>query len=150
MFCKDSLKFFDPRADIEKYTSVLPHWEQPGASYFVTFRLADSLPKEKLEEWKYERDAWIEAHPKPWSEEVEKDFHERFSSTIEHWLDAGHGSCVLRDPSAARIVGDALNHFEGQRWESDGMCQSWANTISLAKQRIIKDMMSRPTLTSPC
>lgn len=111
----DSLKFFDPRADIEKHTSVLPHWEQPGASYFVTFRLADSLPKEKLEEWKCERDAWIEAHPKPWSEEVEKDFHERFSSTIEHWLDAGHGSCVLRDPSASRIVGDALNHFEGQR-----------------------------------
>jgi putative transposase len=111
----DSLKFFDPRKDIEKYTTVLPHWEQPGASYFVTFRLADSLPREKLDEWKRERDTWIEMHPKPWSEAMEKDFHERFSSSFEQWLDAGHGSCVLRDPSAARIVGDALNHFEGQR-----------------------------------
>jgi putative transposase len=111
----DSLKFFNPRSDIEKHTTVLPHWEQPGVSYFVTFRLADSLPQKKLDDWKRERDAWIEAHPKPWSEEVEKEFHERFSSTIERWLDAGHGSCVLRDPKTSRIVGDALSHFEGAR-----------------------------------
>lgn len=111
----NSLKFFNPRADIEKHTTVLPHWEQPGASYFVTFRLANSLPQKKLDDWKRERDAWVMVHPKPWPEEVEKEFHERFSSTIEHWLDAGHGRCVLRDPNAARIVGDALNHFEGVR-----------------------------------
>jgi REP element-mobilizing transposase RayT len=109
------LKFFNPFVDVEKHTTVLPHWEQPGASYFVTFRLADALPRQKLDNWKRERDAWLEAHPQPWSEEVEKEYHERFSSTIEGWLDAGHGSCVLRDPNAARIVGDALNHFEGVR-----------------------------------
>ncbi len=111
----NSLKFFNPRSDIEKHTTVLPHWEQPGASYFVTFRLADSLPQKKLDDWKRERDAWVIAHPKPWSEEVEKEFHEHFSSSIERWLDAGHGSCVLRDPNAAHIVGDALNHFESVR-----------------------------------
>jgi len=107
----NSLKFFNPRADIEKHTTVLPHWEQPGASYFVTFRLADSLPQKMLDDWKRKRDAWIEAHPKPWTPDVEKEFHERFSSTIERWLDAGHGSCVLRDPNAARIVGEALNQL---------------------------------------
>lgn len=109
------LKFFNPFVDVEKHTTVLPHWEQPGASYFVTFRLADALPRQKLDDWKRERDAWLEAHPQPWSEEVEKEYHERFSSTIERWLDGGHGRCVLRDPNAARIVGDALNHFEGVR-----------------------------------
>lgn len=111
----NSLKFFNPRADIEKHTTVLPHWEQPGASYFVTFRLADSLPQKKLDDWKLERDEWLAANPKPWSVELENEFHKRFSSTIERWLDAGHGSCVLRDPKAAYIVGDGLNHFEGVR-----------------------------------
>ncbi len=111
----NSLTFFNPYADVDKHTTVLPHWEQPGATYFVTFRLADSLPQSRLDEWNRERDAWIETHPKPWSEEVECAYHERFSSTIERWLDAGHGRCVLRDPDVAGIVGNALKHFEGVR-----------------------------------
>jgi len=111
----ERLKFFNPFVDVEKHTTVLPHWEQPGASYFVTFRLADSLPRQKLDDWKRDRDAWVAAHPRPWSEGDECEYHERFSSTIEHWLDAGQGRCVLRAPNVAQIVGDALNHFEGVR-----------------------------------
>ena len=71
--------------------------------------------RDAYDDWKLERDEWLAANPKPWSVELENEFHKRFSSTIERWLDAGHGSCVLRDPKAARIVGDALNHFEGVR-----------------------------------
>src|SRR5271168_699091 len=33
----------------------LPHWEIECAAYFVTFRLADSLPKKALEELNSER-----------------------------------------------------------------------------------------------
>ena len=44
--------------EIEIYTRRLPHWRQKGASYFVTFRLADSLPKEKLEELKQIKLEW--------------------------------------------------------------------------------------------
>lgn len=111
----EALKFFNPYEDVKRHTTVLPHWEQPGATYFVTFRLADALPQKKVEAWKLERASWIEAHPKPWTEEVERAYHDRFSSTLERWLDAGHGNCVLRDSWAARVVGDALNHFEGER-----------------------------------
>ena len=32
------------------YYRHLPHWRQDGATYFVTFRLADSLPQMKLRE----------------------------------------------------------------------------------------------------
>jgi REP element-mobilizing transposase RayT len=31
-------------------------------------------------------------------------------------LDAGHGSCVLRYPETARMVEEALLHFDGQRY----------------------------------
>lgn len=111
----NSLKFFNPREEIAKHTTVLPHWEQPGATYFVTFRLADSLPVSKLNAWRLERKTWLDSHPEPWNEETELEYHERFSSTIERWLDAGYGDCALRDPSAARIVADALHHFDGKR-----------------------------------
>jgi|UniRef100_UPI003783E7E3 hypothetical protein len=45
------MKFFDPRGDIEKTAHKLPHWQQGEVAIFVTFRLADSLPRELLDDW---------------------------------------------------------------------------------------------------
>jgi hypothetical protein len=33
----------------------LPHWEKDGATYFITFRLADSLPHSVLEQIEFEK-----------------------------------------------------------------------------------------------
>ena len=38
----------DPNKRVRIYTRHLPHWRQDGATYFVTFRLADSLPEAML------------------------------------------------------------------------------------------------------
>jgi hypothetical protein len=40
----DTLRFFDPYTDIRFTANRLPHWQQKGAVYFVTFRLADAVP----------------------------------------------------------------------------------------------------------
>jgi putative transposase len=40
----------DPNKPLTVYERHLPHWRQDGATYFVTFRLADSLPQTKLDE----------------------------------------------------------------------------------------------------
>jgi hypothetical protein len=53
---------------------------------FVTWRLGDSLPKAKLDQWKAERDAWMKHHPEPWEEETEAEYHDRFSRQIDEWL----------------------------------------------------------------
>lgn len=45
------MKFFDPRGDIEKTAHKLPHWQQGEVAILVTFRLADSLPRELLDDW---------------------------------------------------------------------------------------------------
>ena len=37
----------DPDKRIRIYTRHLPHRRQDGATYFVTFRLADSLPEDR-------------------------------------------------------------------------------------------------------
>jgi REP element-mobilizing transposase RayT len=111
------LKFFDPLADIETYHHKLPHWDQSDCPCFVTWRLDDALPKEKVESWQRERDAWLAHHPKPWSEEIAQEYHRTFSHRLDEWLDAGRGSCVLRQPDVRQIVAKAFAHFDGQRYD---------------------------------
>jgi virulence-associated protein VapD len=49
------LRFFNPYADIRQTKNRLPHWQQQGAVYFITFRLADAIPRELREEWEEQR-----------------------------------------------------------------------------------------------
>jgi REP element-mobilizing transposase RayT len=109
------LRFFNPYADIRQTKNRLPHWQQTAAVYLITFRLADAVPSRLRSQWEGERAAWLKVHPEPWSKEIEREYHERFSGAIERWLDAGHGACLLRRPECAQIVAGTLRHFEGQR-----------------------------------
>ena len=111
----NELRFFNPYEEIAQTENRLPHWQQQGCVCFVTFRLADAVPKQLLDGLKDEREAWLRHHPEPWSTTVEREYHARFSGQIERWLDAGHGSCVLRQPVCGKIVADALCHFDGER-----------------------------------
>jgi L-threonylcarbamoyladenylate synthase len=111
------VQYFDPRADIENEERNLPHWRQPGTTYFVTFRLGDAIPQEKLQQLRHERAEWFSSHPQPWSDEDRAKYHRIFSERVQEWLDAGHGSCLLRDERAASIVADCLRHFDGQRYD---------------------------------
>ena len=90
--------------------------EEEGACYFLTFRLADSLPSKLLERFREERDAWLRFHPKPWDEKTESEYHKRFSASIDRWLDAGHGECRLSKPAAREIVSRAFLHFDADRY----------------------------------
>ena len=106
-----------PHVEVEMYFRRLPHWRQPGATYFFTFRLADSLPQEKLAELKDFRDDWLRKNPPPQSQEALSNFSLENMRRIERWLDQGMGSCVLKDKRVAQIVADSLLHFDGVRYE---------------------------------
>ena len=41
----EQLQFFNPYAKIAQTKNRLPHWQQSGAVYFITFRLADAIPE---------------------------------------------------------------------------------------------------------
>jgi len=84
---------------------------------FVTFRLGDSMPQEKLRQWGEEREIWFGVHPQPWSTEEEKEYHRRFTWRMEAWLDEGEGSCLLRDPAHRHILAEVLMKFQGERVE---------------------------------
>ncbi len=109
--------FYNPYGKIDATQNRLPHWQQGGTWVFVTWRLGDSLPKAKLDQWNEERDNWCKRYPEPWDDKTEAEYHERFSRQIDIWLDQGSGSCVLKDPSNAKIVADALRHFDGKWYE---------------------------------
>jgi hypothetical protein len=50
-----TLKFLNEFAEIRKTGNRLPHWQQDKATYFLTFRLADSVPVSQLDEWREEK-----------------------------------------------------------------------------------------------
>jgi REP element-mobilizing transposase RayT len=109
-------EFFNPAKEIEKHRHNLPHWQQDDVWISVTWRLADSVPQSKLDQWKEQRDIWLAHHPQPWDAATEAAYHERFTREIEEWLDAGHGKCLLRKPANSRIVAEALHFFDGERY----------------------------------
>jgi REP element-mobilizing transposase RayT len=103
----------------------LPHWRLDGSIYAVTFRLADSLPQEVLSRWKSEREDIVRRAvqaSRPLSTFELRRLDKLHSERVENWLDQGHGSCVLRDPRVARLVADALRHFDGERYELLAWC----------------------------
>jgi hypothetical protein len=118
--------YFDPTAEFTVVWRHLPHWEQHGATYFITWRAADSLPRGVLDEWRAVRDRWLVRHqldaarvaagevavPRHLAAEYRLIVSERWESR----LDECHGECLLKDPALARVVADSLLHFDGDRY----------------------------------
>lgn len=82
----------------------LPHLDMPGTVQAVTFRLADSMPVHVVA-----RLAAMEDSPAK-------------RKLREDWLDRGRGTCCLRMPEIARLVEDALLHFDGERYRLCAWC----------------------------
>ena len=110
---------FDPYGQLAIGRRRLPHWRQFGVTYFITFRLADSVPQPLLHQWRAERAIWLEWHPLPWRQDEHREYEERFIGRIQEWLDAGMGVCYLRRPEMRNQVERCLLHFDGTRYHVD-------------------------------
>ena len=103
----------------------LPHWESDHATYFVTFRLADSLPRELLDRLRHERDAFDRAEQAGTQVPADRDRARKLRVILqkaEQCLDDGLGQCYLRDPRIAKIVADSIRHFNAQRYRLRAWC----------------------------
>lgn len=112
--------FYDPKAGTEVYRRHLPHWSQSGRIYFVTFRLADSIPAARAAELGRERQAWRRTHSPPHNAAQWLEYQTLFSGRVERWLDECRGCCLLADPRCAQIVVDALAARDTRRYDLDG------------------------------
>ncbi len=104
----DPLKFVNRHEYIQITGSKLPHWNQNDCVQFVTFRLADSLPQLKLQEYRQMREDWLRQYPLPWDDSVKEEYQNTLGIVIDKWIDAGYGECILKDKHIRDITADVI------------------------------------------
>ncbi len=93
----------------------LPHWTKSGSIYWITFRLADSLSQEKINQWKEEYEIWSKHNPKPWNGKQWEEYNKKFGNKFENWLDSGYGSCILSQPEIREKIKECIMKFDNER-----------------------------------
>jgi putative transposase len=121
---------FDERAATRIYHRNLPHWRQDGVTYFVTFRLADSIPEAVCRRWDSEKLLWLKARGIEydgdrgrWHEAFQKlpfaeqlRFQKYFNRQVQSCLDRGLGQCHLRTPECIAAVRARLLCDDAKRY----------------------------------
>ncbi|QEG23170.1 transposase [Mariniblastus fucicola] len=126
------LKFqpFDDKGPVRIYRNgFLPHLRQAGCTYFVTFRLDDSVPEKVLRQWRSERFGWLKARSieigepgfnekfDALSEQDKASFERAYAIRLFEELDKCHGSNCLSMSEVAKVVAESLEFFHGSRLE---------------------------------
>jgi type I restriction enzyme R subunit len=120
---------FDEHRATRVYQRSMPHWRQDGATYFVTFRLGDSIPEGIRRQWQEEQTLWLKARgivcdgeEGRWATAFAKLpareqflFQQHFNRQVQSCLDRGIGSCHLRNRQCTEIVRSKLFADDGNR-----------------------------------
>jgi hypothetical protein len=104
------------------YRRNLPHFQPPGANFFVTFRLTGSLPQHVVRQWRLERQ-WLEqlaqtnvAHYEQVKGEFERVWFMKFESLLDG---AATGPVWLKDERVASSVAESLHYRHGKAYRLD-------------------------------
>ncbi len=96
----------------------LPHWQPEGGTFFITYRLAGSLPQNAIEELRKERQRLTLSLKKPehskkrWNIHLEK----KLFAVWDKYLHENNNINWLSDPEIASIVRENLYHYAGTRY----------------------------------
>src|SRR5215469_10500337 len=88
----------------------LPHVKREGSSYFVTFRLADSLPKEVFVRIHQRRAARLvqltngDNNKSAFDSKTARAIEREYFREIEQYLDQSAGACWMKRPQIAEVV----------------------------------------------
>lgn len=137
---KLEFRAFDPASQVKKSARNLPHWFQAGAVTFLTFRTADSLPREVVQRWQRELESWLARKGLPVAlassfsvrqtpkqkkllatiSAIERREYKRFANRlVNRSLDECHGACLMKRPDVAEIVAQAILHYNGEKYDLD-------------------------------
>jgi type I restriction enzyme R subunit len=97
----------------------LPHWDVPGAAYFVTACLEGSIPARGLLDLaRYRADLHSRERPEGvTAADWQRTLWKLEFARMERWLDIEPAVRHLSDPRLAQTVMDRLLFFAGQRYE---------------------------------
>lgn len=103
-----------------QYLNRLPHIAPIGATFFVTFRLADSLPRSFVNALKAELEAETTRLKKEHPGDIQRirDARKRNFGKYDHQLDTQpYGTCYLRQPEVAEIVAAKMRAYDGSIYD---------------------------------
>lgn len=107
--------------ELTYYQRFLPHWLGAGESYFITFRLAGSLPREVVLRLMEERE--LQRRETAVLPVATSNTGKRFFSTFDAVLDrSDHGPCYLNGPAEAAIVQASLHYADGPGYKLLAYC----------------------------
>ena len=97
----------------------LPHRDRMHLVQSITFRLADSIPLEKLKKWEAKKK--LQVHDAELGLRGPSVNFER-QLKIEAWADAGFGCCALQHPTMAKVMEDTLLMFDKEKYHLLAWC----------------------------
>ena len=109
------------------YRRNLPHYQPPNATFFVTFRLAGSLPIEVIIKLQEEYAA-IEKRLRTITDPEEKTkeirhHHKRYFEKFDEFLDKHyHGPTWMRDERIAELIATAIQYRNGKEYDLISYC----------------------------
>jgi REP element-mobilizing transposase RayT len=109
----------------KRHGAYLPHWSREAGTYAVTFHLADSVPSSVQKSWRFERENIVKTARqmnRPLSSHERKLLARLVSEKIDHYLNAGHGACHMKNPGIAKLVSKTLGHFNHVRYSLACWC----------------------------
>lgn len=126
-FVRPPFTAFTRNRAIRIYRRNLPHWRQTGSTYFVTVRLADSIPATIKKKWEAEKLIWLKQHNIDYDEngqwrgaftalpsKEQFRFQKHFNRQVQACLDRGIGNCWLRREDCIEIVRGRLLAIDGK------------------------------------
>jgi putative transposase len=109
------------------YRRNLPHIQPEGATLFITFRLANSLPKEVIERLKAEKEQ-VEEKINQITNKKERENqlhleHRRIFGKWDNALDTlAYGENYLTNPQVADLIAGSLHYRDGKFYELVTFC----------------------------
>lgn len=110
------------------YRCKLPHWHPEGQIFFITFRLANSLPVQVILDLKEQQERERQIICAKFSDAQQRSelykLEKRYFGHFDAWLDR----CVEESPrwlaneQAARIVAEEIHKLDGERYRLVAYC----------------------------
>ena len=137
------------------YRRNLPHIQPPGATFFVTFHLAGSLPRSTLQQRKAEKSRLLnlrsnshratDEHTTFEQKQKYDQWERQWFRRIEKMLDnAQSGPVWLKDDRIAKEVADSMHFLDGKVYRLDAYC-IMANHVHV----VFAPLAIQPSKTDP-
>jgi REP element-mobilizing transposase RayT len=94
----------------------LPHWHVPNGLYFITYRLAGSLPRYVENEIASLRRSLVIARERDFNGEDARRIEREIFKITETQLDGGYGECWLRNMDVAHAVVSSFEFRDGHEY----------------------------------